>query len=305
MLGTIQRGEVLALLDALRSGSGTQLLAEVNLIAEFSPDFGTVLDEMAAVLHQIQLKQLVPEYETDDYAEAAAFETLVANFAAEEVQLYYQMAITGRRDLMMAPSARIGFEMTLLRMLAFRPLEKATEKSTLSGNKALVPAPEKKAMRIEAMPQIAISAAKPPPPNTDSTTPVVSSIDANSWPMFIENSGLRGPVGQLAQNSSFIALDDDILRLALKPAYEHLSTPALIAKMEELLGASLGRLIKLRFEKTHAEAVTPADIAARAKSQKQQAAEDALHNDPVVQSLVQNFGARIIADSVKPVEKGS
>ncbi|TFZ46423.1 DNA polymerase III subunit gamma/tau [Stenotrophomonas maltophilia] len=119
MLGTVDRTQVAAMLDALAEGDGPRLLQVVAALAEFSPDWSGVLEALAEGLHRIQVQQLVP-------GAAAAAEGLDAAAFAERlrpevVQLWYQMALNGRRDLPLAPSPRAGFEMAVLRMLAFRP----------------------------------------------------------------------------------------------------------------------------------------------------------------------------------------
>ncbi|HEL7751141.1 TPA: DNA polymerase III subunit gamma/tau [Stenotrophomonas maltophilia] len=119
MLGTVDRTQVAAMLDALAEGDGQRLLQVVAALAEFSPDWSGVLEALAEGLHRIQVQQLVP-------GAAAAAEGLDATAFAERlrpevVQLWYQMALNGRRDLPLAPSPRAGFEMAVLRMLAFRP----------------------------------------------------------------------------------------------------------------------------------------------------------------------------------------
>src|SRR3546814_3396492 len=97
------------------------LLDEVATLAEFSPDWAGVLDALAEALHRVQVKQLVPD--NDVGAGGVDVEALASALRPEVVQLWYQMALNGRRDLSLAPSPRSGFEMCLLRMLAFRPAE--------------------------------------------------------------------------------------------------------------------------------------------------------------------------------------
>jgi DNA polymerase-3 subunit gamma/tau len=128
-------------------------------------------------------------------------------------------------------------------------------------------------------------------------------IDIQNWPALIEAAKLRGPVGQLAQHAAFIAWEGNTLRLALKTAHEHLNTPVIMEKMQQQLEAALKRPVKLRFEKADAMAQTPADSALLLKSEQQRGAQENLNNDPLVQSLMQNFGARIIPESIKPMEK--
>jgi len=121
MLGTVDRTQVNAMLAALAHGDGEALLQVVARLAEFSPDWAGVLDALAEALHRIQVRQLVPSASVD--AEGVDVETFAGQLRPEVVQLWYQMAINGRRDLHLAPSGRAGFEMSVLRMLAFRPAQ--------------------------------------------------------------------------------------------------------------------------------------------------------------------------------------
>ncbi|MCC4593852.1 DNA polymerase III subunit gamma/tau, partial [Xanthomonas campestris pv. cannae] len=121
MLGTVDRTQVGAMLDALADADGQRLLQVVAGLAEFSPDWGGVLEALAEALHRIQVRQLVPGAATPalDGLDPAP---LAERLRPEIVQLWYQMALNGRRDLYLAPSPRAGFEMAVLRMLAFRPM---------------------------------------------------------------------------------------------------------------------------------------------------------------------------------------
>ncbi|MGO1068365.1 DNA polymerase III subunit gamma/tau [Lysobacter sp. CA199] len=119
MLGSVDRTRVGAVLSALADGEGQRLLDEVATLAEFSPDWGSVLEALGDALHRIQVRQLVPEAAIE--ADGVDVDALAAQLRPEVVQLWYQMCVNGRRDLPLAPSPRAGFEMSVLRMLAFRP----------------------------------------------------------------------------------------------------------------------------------------------------------------------------------------
>src|SRR5205085_11488367 len=86
-----------------------------------SPDYAQVLDDLASLLTRVAVLQLVSNYESDELFDLRLVRELASGISAEDVQLYYQTAILGRRDLAFAPDPRTGFEMTLVRMLAFRP----------------------------------------------------------------------------------------------------------------------------------------------------------------------------------------
>ncbi|WP_133479293.1 DNA polymerase III subunit gamma/tau [Cognatilysobacter segetis] len=139
MLGTVDRGRVGALLDAVAGGDGAALMAEVERLGEFSPDWDDVLEAIAEALHHVQLRQLVPDAAIE--ADGVAIDALADALAPELVQLWYQMALNGRRDLPLAPGPRAGFEMVMLRMLAFRPAGGSVSPAPQGGRTATTDTP--------------------------------------------------------------------------------------------------------------------------------------------------------------------
>ncbi|MDT0502382.1 MULTISPECIES: DNA polymerase III subunit gamma/tau [unclassified Halomonas] len=121
MLGTLDQHHVLALIEALADVDAARLLTEVGNLAEHAPDFAGVLDEVTGVLHRLAIAQMVPEALDNAQGDREALLALASRFTAEDVQLYYQIGIQGRGDMASAPDLRTALEMTLLRMLAFRP----------------------------------------------------------------------------------------------------------------------------------------------------------------------------------------
>ncbi|MCX7512482.1 DNA polymerase III subunit gamma/tau [Frateuria sp. STR12] len=309
MLGSVARGQVLGVLDALADGDGARLMAECERIASYSPDFGGVLDDLAATLHHLQLIQLVPGYRVEgDGEDEQVLAGLSDRMQPEDVQLYYQIATTGRRDLALAPDARTGFEMALLRMLAFRPGEAG--ESTPSAGRESRPSPAPAPRPSSAMPRSeapATRAAPPPaPPAAPKARPPLAT-DARGlprWDALIEQAGLRGPLGQLAQNAALRERDGNTLVLALQPAHMHLAVEPMAGQMADRIGDVLGERIKLRFVvDSDGAAETPAARAASARQSAQSAAEQAIEEDPLVQSLKREFGARVVPQSIKPIEQ--
>ena len=323
MLGSVARGQVLGVLDALAAGDGERLLAECTQIASYSPDFGGVLDDLASVLHRLQLIQLIPGYQPEEGSDDdSALVTLAERMTPEDVQLYYQIATSGRRDLAIAPDARTGFEMAMLRMLAFRPDDgapatraerpAATPSPAAAPQRNSAPAPSARpasvmhqpaadvrpAPRVEPVPAAAVA---PVPP---AVAPI--AIDEQGlppWESLIERANLRGPFGLLAQNALLRQRDGNTLVLALQPAHMSLAVEPMVSQMEERIGQALGERIRLRFVGIAASATTetPAARAAQARDVAQSAAEDSIEGDPLVQSLKREFGARVVPQSVKPL----
>ncbi|MEY2114803.1 MULTISPECIES: DNA polymerase III subunit gamma/tau [Rhodanobacter] len=314
MLGSVARGQVIGVLDALAAGDGERLLAECTRIASYSPDFGGVLDDIASVLHRLQLIQLIPGYRPeDDSDDDGVLMALAERMTPEDVQLYYQIATSGRRDLALAPDARTGFEMAMLRMLAFRPGDGApvarAERAAASGQPA---APRPASAAPARTPPIPTRAAEAPMPRTPAPTPAPAvaapvARDADGlpdWESLIERAGLRGPFSVLAQNAILRERDGQTLVLALRPAHMSMAVEPMVSQMEERIGNALGERIKLRFvsQNQATGAQTPAARAAQARDSAQAAAEQAIEGDPLVQSLKREFGARVVPQSIKPYD---
>jgi len=304
MLGTIERARVFALLDAVRANDGARLMDEINTLAEFSPDFGGVLDDIASALHRVQLKQLVATHELEDRSDEAAVAALAQALPAEEVQLLYQIAINGRRDLSLAPTPRAGFEMTLLRMLAFRPAESGARPSQPVSAPRVAPAPAV-AKRADPLPRVAdIQPVRTPAPKAE--PPVRESVAApiafdGDWSNLIRQAGLGGPAGELARNSALIGIENGVVRLSTKDGHGDLAAPSLITTLQDKLGAVLGQPVKIRFEKAANAMETPADANERERSARQKSAEAAIDADSFVQAAIRDFGAHVVPGSVKPV----
>lgn len=142
MLGTINQHNVYRLLEALVVGDTSAVLAEVEHMAEFSPDYRSVLAELLATFHRIALEQAVPGSADNAEGDAEQVTALAARLSAEDVQLFYQTALMSRKDLEVTPDARMGFEMALLRMLAFRPGTPASGSPRKERVEVTGPAPE-------------------------------------------------------------------------------------------------------------------------------------------------------------------
>ncbi|NHW99127.1 DNA polymerase III subunit gamma/tau [Pseudomonas koreensis] len=125
MLGTLDHGQVFDVLHALIEGDAKALLEAVRHLAEQGPDWNGVLSEILNVLHRVAIAQALPEGVDNGHGDRDRVLALAQALPAEDVQFYYQMGLIGRRDLPLAPDPRGGFEMVLLRMLAFRPADTA------------------------------------------------------------------------------------------------------------------------------------------------------------------------------------
>ncbi|HET6604317.1 MAG TPA: DNA polymerase III subunit gamma/tau [Xanthomonadaceae bacterium] len=316
MLGTVDRGRVAGLLETLAGGDGRALLAQVEEFAGFSPDFDAALEELGSLLHAVQLAQLVPGAEPPD--ESAAVQRIAAASSPELVQLWYQMVLTGRRDLPQAPSRRTGFEMALLRMLAFRPRPSGSRENATAPAVAGRPAtpieraPEKAAANphgpAAATRSVADTDPVPEPPVTraEASRPAPVPLPDNAaWLDIVSGLGLRGPVRELAAHAGFAGFQGGALKLSLPPTHEHLKVPSLVDQLADELGDALGERPLIHFVTGGGEAgerLVDRDNAERARRQAE--AEETFLADPGVRRLIDGYGARPVPDSIRPYDEG-
>ncbi|MGH8115159.1 MAG: DNA polymerase III subunit gamma/tau C-terminal domain-containing protein, partial [Rhodanobacteraceae bacterium] len=224
---------------------------------------------------------------------------LAGKLDPEDVQVWYQFALNGRRDLPLAPDVRSGFEMTLLRMLAFRNDDKDGRAASVSP-RTVSHAPASAVAHTAAASRATTPPRRPQPSPASATvaaTPHIGGIA--DWEAWIRLAGLGGPAGLLAQHALPKSFEGEVLTLALKPEHEILCSDALCRQLQEKLGEAIGRKVRVRIVH-ESVAETPAARAAKARSDAQAVAERALAEDPIIQDMQRQFGAEIIPESIRP-----
>jgi DNA polymerase-3 subunit gamma/tau len=292
MLGTISRDHVVRIAELLAAADTAALLRCAQSLEEFAPDYAQVLDALAALLVRIGLKQAVSDYEGDELYAPELLERLARALTPEDVQLFYQTAITGKRDLALAPDPRTGFEMTLLRMIAFRP----AGESTASRAPAADPAARAAASAASSAP--AASSAV----GARSAADAVSATDSDPWATIVNALELSGAARQLASHCVFIGRHGAVVRLALDARNQPVRTPAQEEKLAQALSRYFGEPVRLEFQAGGAGGETPALLARRLSEQELAAARRAFEADPGVQGLRERFGATVLPDTVRPVK---
>jgi DNA polymerase III subunit gamma/tau len=267
-------------------------LAEVKELDRDAPDYDRALVELAAFLQRIAIVQIVPEAALEDEEFAAdSLARLAQAISPEDAQLYYQIALGGRRDLAMAPEPRMGFEMTLLRMLAFRPDAAAVESSGRAAAGAVA---------LGTPPRTGAPAAASGVPAPNASTAKLTGIDANNWPAVVEAAALSGMVRQFALNCVPARFEHDVLVLKVDQATADRRTRPIDDKLVQGLSKHLGRDIRITFETAQSDLETPARQRALAERDKAERAAAAFEADPAVKGLRERFGADVDAASVKP-----
>jgi DNA polymerase-3 subunit gamma/tau len=285
MLGTVARDHVLRLAELLASADVAGLLKYAQGLDELSPDYARLLEEFATLLERVALKQIVPAYEGDELHSVELLAGLAAQIPPEDVQLYYQTAILGRRDLALAPDARTGFRMTLIRMLAFRPAGAAT---TAVGPVTSLTAAARATISTAPTPVQAPQAAQTAAAGDGDWSAIVSALD------------LSGPSKQLASNCALLGREGATVRLALDPRGASLRTRTLEDKLAQALSRYFGSPTRIEIETRETIADTPARAAERTEAQQRAQAQIAFDADPVVGAFKQRFGANVLSDSVRP-----
>jgi DNA polymerase-3 subunit gamma/tau len=308
MLGTIDRNHVARILEALASGDGAALIDASAQLDEQAADFSAALDELMQALQRIAVVQLVGRDNSDDAQEH------IANFAQrlspEDVQLYYQIALNGRRDLAWCRDARMGFEMTLLRMLAFRPDDGARQ--DLRESAASTPRQRPGAAREGGGGQTVESAptGEKSGEGRAARLRVVSSEvasrpatgDVENWGALIVAAELRGAARQMAENCEIERSTARRLDLILSADKSHLLTDQIRSRLQSELSRHLGRDLTVSIRPGQPPRKTPAEIRLENESERMRSARESVETDSNVKAMQSAFDAVVEADSIRPVD---
>ncbi|MDO9204325.1 DNA polymerase III subunit gamma/tau [Methylotenera sp.] len=313
MLGAIDQSYLYQLIDALLANDGAGIIAQAKSMEERSLSFEAALNDLAQLLHQIAVAQTVPDSVADDLPERTLLLGLAQRISPETLQLYYQIALLGRRDIGLAPDEFAGFTMSLLRMLAFTPSEGEAKKLP---NKPLAQ-PNKAQADTLVKPQILSQPIEKSidKPIDKPAEPVLQQSDTLQADEMIENESnqsfngnWRGLLDQLklglarnlALNSALLSYDENTMRFAIQDKDKALLSPMYQDKLSSALQQHFGRKIRLEFS-VEGSVNTPAKQVAQEKAHAQANAESSIEDDSFVQALINDFGASIIPNSIKPI----
>jgi len=296
MLGTVAQQPVEEILTALAQGDAAAILDKINEIANLTPDFSDVLQQILQVLHRIALVQQIPSA-VDHQFDVEMVAALASRFTPEDVQLYYQIGLVGQRDLDLAPDPRSGFEMVMLRMLTFRPVSN-------------VSAPVKPAQtpqvinKTPAQPVYNPAATEQPAVATEkSVQETVVSKPCNNWAEIVAAMKISGLTRELAHNCVLENIDDTVCTLILDPGHKQLRSSRTEENLQKALQAYRGSPLKLVINTEKTAIDTPAVQLTKEREDKQQAAVDAINSDSNIQALKEHFGARIMPGTIEPIKQ--
>ncbi len=312
MLGTLDETYLIRVLDALQSRDGETLVKISDEMAERSLSFSLALQDLASLLQKIALAQTVPSAVLDDWPEATEVRRLAALFGKEEVQLYYQIAITSRPDLSLAPDEQAGFTMALLRMLAFKPGDGSGSPKSAGPAKAMSgPAAAKAAAGLssaQAVPAPSSPKTVATPTKVAIATPVTSSEvsynqDDPDWQAWMKALPVRGLVQQLAFQTELQKWDEQggSIRATVIVGMPQLASTESVNRLQDALSTYLGKQVKILIE-TGKATQSIAAVEAKIKQEKQEGAEESVANDDFVKSIQAEFGATVVPGSIRPIQ---
>ena len=312
MLGTVRRDYLFDLLDALAAQDGDALLDHARQLAERGIAFDAALQDLGNLLTQLALMLHAPNA-VEATADVERMQAAAAQLDVETVQLYYQIALNGRRDLPYAPDEFSGFCMTLLRMLAFAPgaapagrpapVRAVPAIRAETAPPAAAPVPQPALPKVSATPAPIADIATPEPAESSPTLTAREPAPGEAWDWLAVVAELRlgGMAKMLADHSELIAQAGDAVTLRVGEAHKHLLDLAyqdkLIAALRDKHGASLN----VTFEIGAAAEKTPQQVRTRIKDARQAEAVAAIESDPFVRELVDQFGGQIDANSIQPL----
>ena len=299
MLGTIDRDVIYRLLQALSQGDAALLMDEIGQADTFVPDYAALLADVVSVLQRVAIAQSLPDAIDDSYGDREAVIALAAAMSAEDIQLYYQIALLGRRDLPLSPEPRGGFEMVMLRMLAFRPgVAAPLEMPTAT---AVAPPPRVQAQTAPA----ATTAAKRTPAPAPAAVPAAAAAPApaagGEWSAVIAALSLKGMAREMSLNCVFHGMDGDVVKLSLDPAHTHLLGKARVEQLESALCDYYQRTVQVRVDTAESLASeTPAAKKKREQNERQRRAEDSIEQDENIRALQDTFGGTVNQGTIRP-----
>src|SRR5512139_2276210 len=322
MLGTVRRDYLFDLLDALAAHDGDALLAQARTLAERGIAFDATLQDLGNLLTQLALLLHAPGG-VEAGMDAERMQAAAAQLDAETVQLYYQIALNGRRDLPYAPDEFSGFCMTLLRMLAFAPGGASAASCRATATR---PAP---VPRVEPAPRAAAPAASPgvpaeaapavaPPAAVAPVEPIKASRQSAAaastlvaseptprgawdWLKVVAELRLGGMAKMLADHCELVSQAGDAVTLRVGEAHRHLLDRTYQDRLVGALRDKYGAALSVSFEVGAAAEQTPQQVRTRIKEARQAEAEAAIESDPFVRELVDQFGGQIDATSIQPL----
>lgn len=319
MLGTVSKQQLHQLLGSIISNNADSVIQQCQQLAMQGRDFTVVLNDILRLLQRVATLQLVNNTEDNELGDQTQLAELAKQTSPEMIQLFYQIALHGKRDINYAADPKSGFEMTLLRMLSFTPAstKMASPKEMPAVKKSEAPpGTDRKKMAGHEEPAASTRSQQSPPATTTTPKPtpahindsekntVSTRLSADNWLTVINSLELTAFTRQLADNSAFISYHNNRVTLAIAAELAHLVTPKAQERLSSVLTKHLGHEIQIEFQhdKTPSQQASSTLAGERAEQAKldQQKAIKSITDDPAIEAIKQAFDARVMQSTIKP-----
>ncbi|MEZ5443625.1 MAG: DNA polymerase III subunit gamma/tau [Lysobacterales bacterium] len=294
MLGTVGRGLVAELYDAILAADDSVLRERLAALQAQAPNYKRVLQDLLELSHDVAARQVLGDEVESSLVDAQQLSRWAAQVAPEQLQLHYQFLLQGLRDLHLAPEGRIAFSMAILRLLAFQP-PSAGSSSSGSGVSGGVQAPSLSAARATSVPSSAASVSAPVSSGNGSSSP---GDGGSVWQQLLQSESLRGPPRSLAQHLEPRQLSGTRWQFALAEGYDYLLTDFARAELGRLLGELAGHEVRIEIGAGGSAQATHAAVVAEQRERERGQREQDLTRDATVQALQDTFGARRVEDEL-------
>ena len=308
MLGAVDQSYLFDLLVALAEHNAVSALEISSNMSVRSIAFDTALQDLATLFHRVALAQAVPQAIDEDEPERNRLFEMAQAYTAEELQLYYQIAIHGRDELPLAPDEYAGFTMAILRMLAFAPAKSMTLQASVAppdgvmkpSKRLIESAHENSSVNSRGDAQIGITL----PDIFSGTENNIGAIskDLLDWEVLLDQLNIQGMAQQLAKNCTLERFSGQQIILCLSQEQKHLQENKIaIEKLQACLSDYFVKPVKLKIVLGESKMTTPAVVEQQKKQYQQQQVSNAITQDGFVHEAKAELDATLIAESIKGI----
>lgn len=309
MLGIIDKSYICRLLENLAAGAGNNIMEIIDELAALAKDFHGVLDELLQYLHQIAVIQITTDADDLPWDNKENLIKLAKVFSPEDVQLYYQIALIGKRDLPLAPTLQSGFEMVMLRMLTFRPhsvMVNTDTKTVMPINKASIAVPNVAPLYQATTNNVAkdnrtnvgLSNAMFVEKNNLNTAPICNE----SMQEILAKIKASGPTMLLLQHCTLANIEESSVTLLLNPTQAALLNKNQEERIQKAFSELMGKPIRVNINLGTNNMLTPAVVAKTQQEKEKMENLQKIEKNPKVQAILNTFNASIVGDSLKVEE---
>jgi DNA polymerase-3 subunit gamma/tau len=321
MLGSVDLGYVYELLESVCAEDQVKMLDTVTRMAEYAPDFEGTLDELLSLIHRVATAQVVPDAIDNSWGDAERVAQIAGSITAEDAQLFYQIALNGKRDIALSPDPRRGFEMILLRMLAFRPaaiIDDSLGPEDLQNTEStqdVAPegdAPVKKPSESSGSIPGNGSNESPRSPSDKTVRAVekeggtaqfaLQDLKRETWHQLLELLGLKGIIYNIASHCELQKLSGNNLQFVLDGAHAALFNESHSDKLGLALENYFGNPVLVAIQPGELTGETPAMRLSRLAEVRQAEAVVAIEGDPQLQELITRFDGELDRSSIHPTD---